>query len=305
MSAFVDVAVHLALLLAMPPLLLGVIGRVKARFAGRDGPPLFQLYFDLAKLWRKATVQSVTTTTLFRVGPVLGLVTVVLAALVVPFGHHPAPVAFTGDVVLFAYLLALGRFFTIAAALDTGSAFEGMGASREATFSCLAEPALLLGVMVLSKLSGGSVSLTALLDGAAAGWARAAGPMALVLAAWAIVMLVENSRIPFDDPNTHLELTMVHEVMVLDHSGPALGLILYGSALKLFVLGALVEALVVPVGSGSAAGDWVVFVAGMFALALAIGVVESTMTRLRLLRVPQLLVGASLLSAFGVLMSGR
>src|SRR5262249_14184587 len=152
-------------------------------------------------------------------------------------------ISFTGDLILLAYLLGLGRFFTTLAALDTGSAFEGMGAAREVTFACLAEPALFLGLLVLAKLSG-SLELAGMVGGTvAAQWATAAPSLALVLLSWFIVMLVENCRIPFDDPNTHLELTMIHEVMVLDHSGPALGMILYGAALKLFVFGALVVRL--------------------------------------------------------------
>ncbi len=149
--------------------------------------------------------------------------------------------------MLFAYLLGLGRFFTIAAALDTGSAFEGMGGAREATFSALAEPALFLGLLVLARKSG-IASLCAMLgDGARrAPGATAGGALVLVVVSFFIVLLAENCRIPFDDPNTHLELTMIHEVMVLDHSGPALGVILYGAALKLFVLGALVVRLVLP-----------------------------------------------------------
>src|SRR5262249_54991476 len=154
-----------------------------------------------------------------------------------------APITFTGDLILLAYLLALGRFFTAAAALDTGSAFEGMGAAREVTYACLAEPAFFLGLLVLAKLSG-SLQLTTML-GTALGpkWLTAGASLALVFLSWFIVLLVENCRIPFDDPNTHLELTMIHEVMVLDHSGPAFGMILYGAALKFFVFGALLVRL--------------------------------------------------------------
>src|SRR5205823_4639660 len=173
-------------------------------------------------------------------------------------------------------------FFTAAAALDTGSAFEGMGAAREVTFACLAEPAFFLGLLVLAKLSG-SLQLAAMLGTSVAPhWLTAAASLALVVLSWFIVLLVENSRIPFDDPNTHLELTMIHEVMVLDHSGPALGMILYGASLKLFIFGALVVRLAAPASLGYAWLDWPVFVAGMMAVAVAIGVVESTMARLRL-----------------------
>ncbi len=138
----------------MPPLLLGVINKTKAWFAGRRGPPLLQPYYDLAQLLRKGMVISTTTTWIFRAGPVVTLARVLLAGLLVPFGGFDAPIRFTGDLILFAYLLALGRFFTTAAALDTGSAFEGMGAAREVTFACLSEPALFFAFLVLATLLG-------------------------------------------------------------------------------------------------------------------------------------------------------
>ena len=146
--------VHILLALLLPPLLLGVINRVKALFAGRTGPPLLQPYYDLVKLLRKGSVFSTTTTWIFRAGPVVGMVTAALALLFVPLTNSSAPVSFTGDLILLAYLLGLGRFFTASAALDTGSPFEGMGAAREVTFACLAEPALFLGLLVLARLAG-------------------------------------------------------------------------------------------------------------------------------------------------------
>src|SRR5208283_317233 len=164
----------------------------------------------------------------------------------------------------------------------TGSAFEGMGAAREVTFACLAEPAFFLGLLVLAKLSG-SLQLASMLSSSLAShWPTAGASLALVLLSWFIVLLAENSRIPFDDPNTHLELTMIHEVMVLDHSGPAFGMILYGGALKLFVFGALIVRLAFPWETGLPWLDWPIFVGGMLLVALVIGVVESIMARLRL-----------------------
>jgi len=174
------IIVHIALILGLPPLLLGVIGKTKALFAGRVGPPVLQPYYDLARLFRKGSVFSTTTTWVFRAGPVVGLVTALLAGMLVPLGSHGAPVSFNGDLILFAYLFALGRFFTAAAALDTGSSFEGMGAAREVTFSCLAEPALFFGFLVLAKLSG-ALSLTGMLDGPFhTGWGVAGASLVLV-----------------------------------------------------------------------------------------------------------------------------
>ena len=165
--------------------------------------------------------------------------------------------------ILLAYLLGLGRFFTASAALDTGSAFEGMGAAREVTFACLAEPAFFLGLLVLAKLSG-SLQLAGMLGQLARVTLdrRPGRRSPWCCSSWFIILLAENSRIPFDDPNTHLELTMIHEVMVLDHSGPAFGMILYGAALKLFVFVALVVRLAFPLATGSLWLDWPVFVGG-------------------------------------------
>jgi formate hydrogenlyase subunit 4 len=296
------ILVHIVLLLVMPPLLLGVIAKTKALFAGRVGPPLLQPYYDIGKLFRKGSVFSTTTTWVFRAGPVVGLATALLAGMLIPFGGHDAPVSFSGDMILFAYLLALGRFFTASAALDTGSAFEGMGSAREVTFSCLAEPALFFGFLVLAKLSA-SLSLNTMLDGQFPLGAGAAAPaLVLVAASLFIVLLVENCRIPFDDPNTHLELTMIHEVMVLDHSGPAFGMILYGAAMKLFVMGAVLLRVVAPFEAGDPWTDWGLFLGGMLALAVLIGVVESMMARFRMVFIPTFLVAACLLSAFGVIL---
>jgi formate hydrogenlyase subunit 4 len=298
-------AVQLLVTLVLPPLLLGVVTKTKAAIAGRIGPPILQPYYDLVKLARKGSVFSTTTTWLFRASPVVGVATALLASLLVPLGGHDAPFSFTGDLILFVYLFGLARFFTVSAALDTGSAFEGMGGAREATFSCLAEPALLLGLLVLVKRTS-SLSLATMLGPAMpAEWQNAGAALVLVVASLFVVLLAENCRVPFDDPNTHLELTMIHEVMVLDHSGPAFGMILYGAALKLFVLGTIVVDVALPFRSGSFGLDLALFVGGMLLLSLVIGAVESVMARLRLRQVPSLLVAACLLSGFAILLAAR
>jgi formate hydrogenlyase subunit 4 len=306
MGTIIPLALHVVVALVAPPLLLSVINKTKAVLAGRVGPPLLQPYHDLLKLARKGSVFSRTTTWVFRAGPVVGTVTAVLALLLIPLGGPQAAVPpFAGDLVLLAYLFGLGRFFTALAALDTGSAFEGMGAAREVTFACLAEPAFFLGLLVLAKLTC-SLQLADLLGAKLApAWQTAGASLALVVLSWFIVLLAENCRVPFDDPNTHLELTMIHEVMVLDHSGPAFGLILYGAALKLFAFAALVVRLAVPVHTGVLLLDWPAFLAGMLGVAVAVGLIESTMARLRLTHVPLLLMAACLLSAFGILLVVR
>ncbi|MGB8221283.1 MAG: NADH-quinone oxidoreductase subunit H [Polyangiales bacterium] len=299
------IAVHLVLVLLLPPLSLGVINKTKALFAGRVGPPILQPYYDLARLFRKGTVFSRTTTWVFLAGPVVGLVTTLLAAILIPLGGHSAPISFAGDFVVFAYALGLGRFFTILAALDTGSPFEGMGAAREATWSSLAEPALFFGFLALAHVSG-SYSLSTMLGPVvAADWSTAGATLGAILVSWFVVLLAENSRIPFDDPNTHLELTMIHEVMVLDHSGPPFGIILYSAAMKLFIFAALVLDVAAPLGGMDPWLSWGLFEGGILVLAVAIGAIESVMARLRLTQVPSLLVAAFLISAFGAVLLVR
>ncbi|MBI5490785.1 MAG: NADH-quinone oxidoreductase subunit H [Deltaproteobacteria bacterium] len=289
-----------ALLLA--PLLLGVINRTKAFFAGRRGRPLLQLYFDLFKLLRKGATYSRTTTWVFRAGPIVGLAAVLAALVLVPLGAVGAPLAFGGDLLVFAYLLCLMRFFTVLAALDTGSSFEGMGASREVLFAALAEPALFLGLAAVAHQSG-SLSLSAMIAAIdPATWVSRGPALGLVATALGIVLLAENSRLPVDDPETHLELTMIHEVMVLDYGGPDLAFVLYGAALKLWVLAALLVGLIVPVRTGRPLLDAAAGLAGMLSAAVAIGAVESSRARLRLVRVPKLLVGAMALSALALVL---
>ncbi|MDP3428017.1 MAG: NADH-quinone oxidoreductase subunit H [Humidesulfovibrio sp.] len=300
-----DTLVSVVLLLIMPPLLLGVINKTKAWFGGRVGPPLLQPYHDIRKLLRKDMVLSRTTTWVFPLGPVVTLVAVLLAGLLLPLGAFGAPLSFTGDMILFAYLFGLARFFTTAAALDTGSPFEGMGAAREVAFAVLTEPTLFFALLVLARISG-SLTLTGLLHGPEQGFSPVlAAPLILVAIGLFVVLLAENCRIPVDDPTTHLELTMIHEVMVLDHSGPLFGFILYAASLKLFILGAMLLHLVFPLHTGLAWADWVLFCVQMLGLAVLIGVVESVRARLPMPHVPYLLLAAMLSCGFGFLLLVR
>ena len=293
-------ALDVVLLLVFPPLLVGVINRVKAAFAGRTGPPVLQPYFDLLRLARKTIVLSRTTTWVFPLAPLVTLAATFVAGVLLPLGAGASPIGFDGDLVLFAYLLALGRFFTAAAALDTGSPFEGMGAAREVTWAALAEPAVFFALLCLVRLSG-SFSLGAMVAAPVDGAVASVG---LCVVGLLVVLLVECSRVPFDDPNTHLELTMIHEVMVLDHSGPLFGAILYGAALKLMVLGALVVRLALPLPSSPWLGRAVVL-GGLVLLAVGIGVIESVTARVRLRKAPNLIAGAALLTAFAFLLMVR
>jgi formate hydrogenlyase subunit 4 len=298
----IDTLIHIVVLLLAPPLLLGVITKTKAWFAGRVGAPLLQPYYDIAKLLQRGMVISDTTTWVFRAGPVVTLAAVLLAGLLIPFGAFGAPISFTGDLILFAYLFGLARFFTTTAALDTGSAFEGMGSAREVTFACLSEPALFFAFLVLAKISG-SLSLAPMLHGPSLALsADVAAPLVLISIGLFIVMLAETCRIPVDDPTTHLELTMIHEAMVLDHSGPLFGLILYASSVKLLVLGTVLLHVVAPFATGRSYLDWPLYLMELVGLAAIIGVVESVTARLQMRHVPYLLVGALLFCGFGFIL---
>lgn len=295
-------ALQLVLLLVLPPLLLGVVTRTKSWVSGRTGPGLLQPYRDLARLLRKGATLSTTTTGVFRLGPVAAVATALIAGALVPLVPAHPVWGFAGDFVVFAYLMGLGRLATVLAALDTGSAFEGMGASREVAFSALVEPALFLGLGVLFRATGQLSFGPAL--GAALGlvWPHGALPLGLVAISLFLVFLSENCRIPVDDPTTHLELTMIHEVMVLDHSGPDFGFVLYGAAVKFTVLGTLFVDLVLP-SVAPDLGPWAGLAARLGALLLlsvAVGAVESGMARLRLDRVPLYLAGALAFPALGL-----
>jgi formate hydrogenlyase subunit 4 len=293
--------VPLLLALVLSPLLPGVINRTKALFAGRRGQPLLQTYFDLWKLLRKGAVYSRTTTWVFRAGPIIGLAAMLTAAMLMPLGNVPALIAFPLDLLLFAGLLGVVRFFIVVAALDTGSSFEGMGASREVFFSALAEPALLVALVTVARQAD-SLSLSTIF-GPVSGmhWLHSGPLLALVVIALMIVLLAENSRIPVDDPNTHLELTMIHEVMVLDHGGPDFAFILYSAALKLWLFAALIVGMVLP-DTGNVWVNILLAAGGMLVVAVVVGVIESIMARLRLVIVPQLLVGAGALAAVAFLL---
>ena len=298
-----------ALSLILAPLLPGIINRVKAKFAGRHGKPVLQTYYDIAKLLRKGEVISRTTTWTFAVAPSVALAGTLCALALLPQGGAVSPLAFAGDFVLAAYLLGVGRFAIMLGALDTGSAFEGMGASREATFSALAEPVFFLALMVLTSLCLGlghgtdtAFSLSTMFGGQTAGaWLTGKGELLLLPVILFILLLVENCRIPVDDPNTHLELTMIHEVMVLDHSGPNMALILYGSALKLWFFAALIAGLITP-----ALPLWQQMglrVGIVLLLAVVVGIVESVMARLRMERVAYLLGAAAIMGMLTLILT--
>jgi formate hydrogenlyase subunit 4 len=296
-------ALALLVVMGLAPVVAGVATRTKSVLTHRRGAPVLQLYSDLFKLLRRGAVFSDTTTWIFRVAPGAVVATSVMAAVVVPLNGRTALVRFPGDVVALVYTLALGRFFLVLAALDTGSSFEGMGASREVTFASLVEIGLFLSFATLAVLTH-ELSLSAMLgEPLARSWTSGnAAAVVMTAASLFVLLLADSARVPVDDPATHLELTMIHEVMVLDHSGPDFALILYASALKLSVLGAVVIAVLVPRDSLSPAAALAILVGGLIVLGAAVGTVEASMARLRLSKVPLYLAGASSLALFSLIL---
>ena len=290
------------LLLVVAPLVPGVATRTRAALTGRRGAPVWQTYADVWKLLRRGTVYSRTATAPFRLVPVATLAAVLAAATLVPLDGRASLLGFSGDFVAFAYVLALGRFVLVLGALDTGSSFEGMGASREVTFASLVEFALFVALATLAVVTH-SLSLSGMLGAPlTARWATAAPAIILIAAALFVLLLAECARSPVDDPTTHLELTMIHEVMILDHSGPDLGAILYASALKLSLLGVVVSRVAWPIAEYSAVARFGALAASVLVVGGVVGVVEASMARVRLTKVPLVVASAVALSALGLVL---
>ena len=272
-------------ILFMPFLFIGIINRVKSFWAGRQGPSVGQPFFDFFRLMKKGVVISRTTTALFYWAPLAAFLAVLAAAIVTPMAGGRSILGFEGDMIVFIYLLGTAKFINIASAMETGSSFEGMGAAREAAFTTFLEPAffIVLGAAVAASGIVDFSGIKALLY-----HREASGVLAAVLCAAAlfIMLLTEGSRVPVDDPNTHLELTMIHEVMVLDNSGPDLALISYTAGLKMFVISCVMADFLVPAGLNQVLAGFL-FAMIIFLAAVIAGCVESLMARLRLSHVPQ------------------
>ena len=280
----------------------GVVIRTKSIASGRKGPGILQPIKDVVRVFRKGAVYSKTTSFVFQIAPTVYFASVVMAMMVVPLGQSKGIISFNGDFIFFAYVLALGKFLSIIAAMDTGSSFEGMGASREALFSMFAEPAFFILMGSLALLTG-HTSFEAIFSelhlGSYISYALG-GLAAFVLA---MIAMIENSRMPIDDPKTHLELTMIHEVMILDNSGFDLGLILTAGYLKFSMYGALIVNLFI----GTIAWEYAIplFFAIQFLVAIAMGIIESFMARFRMSHNAQFIVtltSVALLIFFGVLL---
>ena len=283
----VETIINIALLFVLPFLFLGLINRVKSRWAGRQGPSILQPFRDFVRLMKKGEVISTTSSFVFRIAPSVTFAAIIAAGLIVPLAGGKSVVSFDADLILFAYLLGVGKFLTVTGAMDTGSPFEGMGASREVSFSALVEPAFFMIIGSLALITGG-LSFEKIFSISRFGELSVL-VLPLGVIALFIMLLAEGCRVPVDDPNTHLELTMIHEVMVLDNSGPDMGFIVYAAGMKMIVLGALIANLIIPSGFPFWA-SLVSFIAIQALLAIIIGTIESVMARLRMSHVPQFLL---------------
>ncbi|OIP02491.1 MAG: hypothetical protein AUJ98_01300 [Bacteroidetes bacterium CG2_30_33_31] len=258
----------------------GIVFRTKSIFSGRKGRSIFQPMNDIWRLMRKGSVYSQTSSFIFRIAPSIYFASVIIAIMLIPFGGQKGIFSFNCDFVFFAYILAVGKFFNIVGALDTGSSFEGMGASREALYSLLAEPAFFI-LMGSFALLTGYTSFSDIFISIHFGSYISYAIVALAAYILIIIAMVENSRMPVDDPKTHLELTMVHEVMILDNSGFDLGLIFYATNLKFAMYGAILANLFLTPGK-----EWFlsipIFVVVQILFAIIVGIIESFIARFRM-----------------------
>lgn len=274
----------------------GIIIRTKSLTSGRKGPDVLQPMYDILKLFRKGSIYSTTSGIVFRLAPIVYFATVLMAVLFIPFGNQKGVLSFAGDFVFFAYVLALGRFFMIVGALDTGSSFEGMGAAREALYALLIEPAFFLLMGSFSLLTGHTsfAGIFATLHfGSSISYAIGALASIVLLA----LALIENSRMPVDDPKTHLELTMVHEVMILDNSGFDLALIMQAVNLKFAIYGALIANLFLTKGY-ELYYSIPIFICIQLVMAVVIGLIESFWARFRMNHNPQFILMITSISLF-------
>lgn len=274
---------NILILIFMPFIMIGIIKKTKAFWGGRKGVKLLQPMYDVLRLLKKETVYSETTSWVFKIAPVIGFSAILLAGLLVPMINGEAIMNIPFGFIIFSYILGFGKFFSLIGAMDTGSSFEGMGASREACFSTIVEPAffIFMGSVVALTDNNSFVNLKMILENAGIyGYLI----IALAVITLFIMLLIEGCRVPVDDPTTHLELTMIHEVMILDNSGVDLGLITWGAGIKMFLFEALIAVLIIPAGLPV----WIAitaFLAIICLLSMIIGTIESSIARFRMTHV--------------------
>ena len=307
LDAFLLIVMQTVVLLATAPLMVGLIRKVKARLQCRRGASVVQPYADLIKLFRKQPIVSSTTSWIFTATPYILFASTLAAGLLVPVFISRTPLSFAGNIIALVYLLAVGTFFLMLAGLDAGSAFGGMGSSREAIVASLTEPAMMLSIFAIA-LTAGSTNLstivhkTALLEGIMTD----PSPHLMAFAALVIVAIAETGRVPVDNPATHLELTMIHEAMILEYSGRYLALVEWAAGLKLLVFLTLIANVFAPWGiatsmeSAALGVGLAAYLVKVSGLAVLIGILESMFAKLRLFRVTDLLGAAFILALLGL-----
>jgi formate hydrogenlyase subunit 4 len=307
MSMIFPALLQLALFLAIAPLVTGAIRTMKARFQTRRGPAIWQPCYDLHKLLRKGVVIPDTASWLFRVTPWVVFLTSATVCLMIPMVATEAPLSLFGGVLAVVYLLALGRFFLALGGLDAGTPFGGLGSSREMTISAIAEPAMMLAIFTVA-IAAGSTNLSEVAKSAVGqSWRFLAPSQMLAFGGLFIVVIAETGRIPVDNPATHLELTMIHEAMILEYSGPYLALIEWGAWLKQLVLMTLLINTFFPFGLSSAwtvsgiAGGLGYYLVKLLLICCLVVLVETANAKMRLFRVPELLAVAFVLGALALI----
>ena len=299
--------VQAVVLLTLAPFIQGIIKKTKARLQNRIGPGVWQPYYDLIKYFKKDAVISAHASWLTVATPYIAFSAVLTAGFFIPTFMAGAPLGFAGDIVLIVYLFGVARFFTALTALDQGSAFGGMGSSREMALSAIAEPALFLAALAV-LLSGGTANLDRLLQTSNAHGLSGTEPTYwLALLAMLIVLIAETGRIPVDNPDTHLELTMIHEGMLLEYSGRYLGLMVWAHQIRQLLLMTLMIDFFFPWGiaAGSGAGalivSFIVYVGKLAALGMLLAFIETIYAKIRLFLVPKLLASSMILSLLAIL----
>lgn len=289
--------ISLLIILGLSPLFVGLVNKQKAVLTGRIGAPILQPYYDLKRLSRKETINASSSSFISTISPAINLVAVVITAAMLPIGFARPLISFEGDIILFAYMLGLARFFQILAAMDIGSSFEGMGAAREAAFAVFAEPIFFFTIGSIAFMTG----LTSIYDIYHSVRLDNVSYIVFIIVCSISVFILavtECSRMPVDDPNTHLELTMIHEVMILDNSGIDLFLYQYSSFIKLFIYVILETSFFYPFGVQSYSLAIIIFIVVVLILSASLATVETITSRFKMKRIPQYLLFAT---AIGIL----
>jgi formate hydrogenlyase subunit 4 len=309
MNTVLYILLQIIIIITVAPLVNGIIKKIKAFTQKRQGAPVLQMYYDLFKLFKKNIVISETSSWIFKATPYIVFSTALVAAIFVPATTFLTPTGFSGDIIMLVYILALGRFFIMLAGLDTGSTFGGMGSSREAMISSLIEPAILVSLFTIGLISKSTSVLQIIGTSTASGMPILQPSYILCFLSLVIVIIAETSRIPVDDPATHLELTMVHEAMILEYSGRHLALMEYAASIKQLVFITLVVNIFFPLDQLISTGNIAIAIAISLAAyilkivlaSVIIGIVETGTVKLRLFSVPNLAAMSFILAFIGFL----